>query len=136
MHLFRMSKAGLPVLLGLTLALATSAVFAQTEIRILPEAQSSALDGALEAGLQMESGGRWSEAISHYEDLLREFPRDRSIESRLELARLRYDLTRRYNDRSYCNALTSVSPQKALDGFLNANGLTLMISIAKVRKRK
>ena len=124
------SMAGLPVLC-LVLALVSTPVEAQNQIRILPEADASGLNGALEAGVTLERGGRWGEAISHYEDLLREFPNDRSIEGRLDMARMRYDLSRRYNDRSYRDALVNVNPQSALDAYsevllkINAHYVTM-----------
>ncbi|MCA9245662.1 MAG: S41 family peptidase [Planctomycetales bacterium] len=124
-------KAGLPFLFALLLGLAPLAVSAQTEIRILPESAAGSLDGQLEAGLNLERGGRWGEAISHYENLLREFPNDRAVEKRLEMARLRYDLSRRYNDGSYCGALATVSAQEALEAYsevllkINAHYVTM-----------
>ena len=63
----------------------------------------------------MELQRRWGEAVTCYEDALRLYPDEQSLERRFESARLHYDLGRRYADRSFCRSLTELSPQQALD---------------------
>ena len=65
-------------------------------------------------GHQLERERRWGEALSHYENAIRAFPRQRSLQQRFESARLHYDLGRRYGDRSFRDALDRLSEQKAL----------------------
>ena len=69
----------------------------------------------LRRGQELEVDHRWGEALSHYEDALRQFPNDHSLERRFEFTRLHYDLGRRYNDRSFNDMLRSMSPEEALD---------------------
>jgi carboxyl-terminal processing protease len=75
---------------------------------------SRALQDLLRRGFQLESEGRWGDALLHYEEALRSYPTDPSLLRRYELARLHYDLVRRYSDRSFLRLLESLSPQEAL----------------------
>ena len=67
------------------------------------------------SGQQLELERRWGDAISDYEEAVRQFPEDRQIEQRFEVARLHYDLGRRYNDQSFCNCVQQLSAEQALD---------------------
>ena len=92
-------------------------------------AQQATLDGApvaqvsgegqiaevLARGRQLETERRWGEALTHYEDALRQYPATRTIEQRLQLSRIHYDLGRRYNDRGFREALASMSGRQAID---------------------
>ena len=69
----------------------------------------------LRRGQQLELERRWGDAISYYEEAVRQFPEDRQIEQRFEVARLHYDLGRRYNDQSFCNCVQQLSAEQALD---------------------
>ena len=81
---------------------------------LLPD-PSSALQELLRRGFQLESEGRWGDALVHYEEALRCYPTDPSLLRRYELARLHYDLVRRYSDRSFLRLLEVLSAQEALD---------------------
>ena len=41
---------------------------------------------------------------AHYEDAVRQHPKDLSLHQRFDVARLHYDLDRRYADRSFCES--------------------------------
>lgn len=69
----------------------------------------------LRAGQQMEMERRWSEALSHYEEAIRRFPDDRTLESHFASARLHYDLGRRYADQSFREKIRALSFREALD---------------------
>lgn len=69
----------------------------------------------LRRGQELEVERRWGDAFSHYEDAVRQFPQDRSLQRRFQSARLHYDLSRRYDDRSYCDVLAQLSLDQALD---------------------
>jgi carboxyl-terminal processing protease len=73
------------------------------------------VDGLLRHGQELEIQRRWGEALAHYEDALRTFPEDMTLERRFELARLHYDLGRRYADRSFCETVSRLPPEKVLD---------------------
>lgn len=69
----------------------------------------------LARGRQLETERRWGEALTHYEDALRLHPAARTIEQRLQLSRIHYDLGRRYNDRGFRDALARMSARDAID---------------------
>ncbi len=69
----------------------------------------------LQQGRQFEQQRRWGEALSHYEDALQQFPTDDGLKQRFELSRRHYDVVRRYNDRSFRDALGALSAEEALD---------------------
>ena len=81
------------------------------------------VENFLRQGRQLELQRRWGEAlVTHYEDALRLYPDEQSLERRFESARLHYDLGRRYADRSFCRSLTQLSPQQALDLYAGRAG--------------
>jgi carboxyl-terminal processing protease len=71
----------------------------------------------LQRGRQLELERRWGDALTHYEEAIRQHPDDASLQRRFELTRLHYDLGRRYADRSFCDALGHLPPAKALDAY-------------------
>ncbi len=75
---------------------------------------ASAVEELLRRGMQLESQGRWGDALFHYEEALRNYPAEATLQRRYELARLHYDLVRRYTDRSFLRILETLSPQEAL----------------------
>jgi carboxyl-terminal processing protease len=77
--------------------------------------RSVAIDGYLQRGQELEGQRRWGEALAHYEQGLRQFPEVDSLEKRFELARLHYDLGRRYADRSFAERISQMPGEKALD---------------------
>jgi carboxyl-terminal processing protease len=77
--------------------------------------RSLQVDGYLQRGQELEIQRRWGEALAHYEEGLRRFPEDNSLEKRFELARLHYDLGRRYADRSFAEKLAKMPAEKALE---------------------
>jgi carboxyl-terminal processing protease len=89
---------------------------AQGQIRIVeaPTADRAALDDILRQGSELESGDRWGDAMSHYEEALRKYPGDPALGQKYEAARVQYDLTRRYNDASFRRAVGTLSERDAL----------------------
>ncbi len=84
-------------------------------VTIVPEAMpANALHTLLEKGQQFESNNRWGEALSHYEEALREHRSDKTLKERHDFAKLHYSLDRRYNDRSFRKSITALSGQQAL----------------------
>jgi carboxyl-terminal processing protease len=79
------------------------------------EAPSADIKQSIAQGQTLESERRWGEALTLYEDTLRRFPRDPAIKERLQLARIHYDLGRRYNDNSFKKSLTKLPERDALD---------------------
>lgn len=79
------------------------------EIRII-----GAVDEVIEQGQNLEQQRRWGDALSHYEDALRQYPGDRRLEQRLTVSRLHYDVARRYHDNSFRQAVRGLSHAEAL----------------------
>jgi carboxyl-terminal processing protease len=102
----------LAFLLAVGLALPAAA---QTQVRIVPAQQNVAeIDGVLERAEKMESEQRWGEALSIYEEALRDYPDHSGLGSRHNLAKIHYDLSRRYSDSSFLRALTAVDERQAM----------------------
>lgn len=66
-------------------------------------------------GRELETQRRWSEALSWYEDALRQYPQHQSLEERLHLTRIHYDLSGRYGDQAYRASLDTLGRDKLLE---------------------
>ncbi len=88
---------------------------AQDAFRDVDAPAQSELLSVLDQGLQLEEQRRWGEALTHYEEAARRYPGHEQLAQRMVLARLHFDLSRRYVDSSYLNSLRSLSEQQALD---------------------
>jgi len=69
----------------------------------------------LRQGQQLESDRRWGEALSLYEEAVRQYPGDATIRERFDLARMHYDLGRRYGDRSFLEMIGRLASEESLD---------------------
>jgi carboxyl-terminal processing protease len=85
----------------------------QYVVAISPRTQE--IDQALRRGQQMETERRWGDALTCYEDALRQFPGENDLQRRFDTARLHYDLQRRCLDRSFYQALGRLSLDQALE---------------------
>lgn len=95
---------------------AVSASLLATESVAIPaDALPASTDVAVEKGLELESLGRWADAVAHYEQALRETPGDRRLEWRFDVARLHSCLERRYADASFVETLRTVDARTSLD---------------------
>jgi carboxyl-terminal processing protease len=74
----------------------------------------SAISRWIEKGQSLEVSGRWAEALSHYEEALREHPEDSTLTGHFDLARLHYSLEQRYDDRSFRTSVTTLKSSDAL----------------------
>ena len=103
------------LLASCALGLAPAAGQPATTISISP--RSGAIDDVLTRGRKFETEHRWGEALTHYEDAIRLYPGNPSLQQRFYVSRQYYDLTRRYADRSFCAGLDQISLTKALDAY-------------------
>ena len=88
---------------------------ADEPITIVPAAlPANALSSVLDEGLELESSSRWGEALSHYEEALREHRGNDTLRERHDLAKLHYSLDRRYHDRSFRQSISALNNQQAL----------------------
>ncbi len=69
----------------------------------------------IETGKQMEIEGRWAEALNHYQQALKVVPENPQILTRRSIARIHFDLTRRYSDSTYVESLTRMGGANALN---------------------
>ena len=103
----------------LCLLVAPFTVSAQSQIRI-PKAAlvtHASVQEIIDVGKTLERSGRWGDALTHYEEALREFPEQPDIEQRLSLSRIHFDLSRRYADSSFVASLRNLTEHEALDLF-------------------
>lgn len=75
---------------------------------------AASISGLIEQGRSLESSGRWAEALSYYEEALREHPEEPALVERFDLARLHYSLEQRYTDRSFRSSVQTLRPQQAM----------------------
>jgi carboxyl-terminal processing protease len=108
--------------------LPAASLSAQTSVpRALPQATNKvaipanpitdAIKSFLQKGQSLETSGRWAEALSYYEEALREHPQEPALQDRFDLARLHYSLEQRYDDRSFRDAAQKLRPQQSLDQY-------------------
>ena len=76
---------------------------------------SPAVADLLERGGKFEQERRWGDALTYYEDALRQFPGDVQLKRHFDLTRLHYDLGRRYHDRSFREMVGRLPVNEALD---------------------
>ena len=65
-------------------------------------------------GKDLEKNGRWGDALGLYQQFLRSHPIDKNIARRRSVARLHFDLERRYSDSSFINTIESSEASAAL----------------------
>lgn len=75
---------------------------------------AGALQTVLEQGQRLENTRRWGEALSVYEEGLRDFPDSETLRQRQDIARLHYCLERRYGDHSFLQSVETLDLQQAL----------------------
>jgi carboxyl-terminal processing protease len=96
------------------LALAAATAHAQTVTLAPPLATHDDLAVVLEQGSRLERERRWAEALSHYEDALRQHPQRPDLQQRVTVARAHYEVCRRYNDQSFSTALGTLTERETL----------------------
>jgi len=85
------------------------------QVNILPESfAADPLQDVLAKGRELETNSRWGEALTHYEDALREHRDNATLRERHDLAKLHYSLERRYHDRSFLKSLSALNRRSAL----------------------
>ena len=79
------------------------------------DAIQATISRVLDSGRSLELSGHWADALTHYEEALHEYPEERSLQARFDVARLHYSLQQRYDDRSFRESLRTLRPQQSLD---------------------
>ncbi|MBW3597411.1 MAG: S41 family peptidase [Planctomycetes bacterium] len=80
-----------------------------------PVAVASEVQEVLARGQVLESERKWGEALSVYEDALREHPELAALQQRVTIARMHLDVARRYSDADFVTSVTRMTEQQALD---------------------
>lgn len=96
---------------ALAVASSASSVFAQTVRFRAPESSAAKLEQLLTQGAELEQDRRWDEALSLYEDAVREYPEQPRVRHLRDLSRMHYDLGRRYADQSFRQSLATMPPR-------------------------
>jgi carboxyl-terminal processing protease len=111
-------------LAGSWLTFAPSAALAQVSrspepVFIAPELPpESSLASVIAEGARLESLHRWGEALTHYEEALRNHPESDVLQKREDLAKIHFSLDRRYADHRFLQSLQSLTPQQATGLYL------------------
>ena len=91
-----------------TVCLASATLFAQTDDMDAQTAQE-----ILGRGATLETQKQWGEALSLYQQAVRKFPENRSLQTRRSVARIHYDVQRRYADSSFIKTINTTDGHKA-----------------------
>jgi len=75
---------------------------------------STQLDDVISEGQQLEDEGRWVEALSHYDEHVREYPEAQHLRTRRTLAHIHVDIDRRMADSSYSQFVTMTPESQAM----------------------
>jgi carboxyl-terminal processing protease len=67
-----------------------------------------------EKGARLEGERKWAEALSFYEEALRQHPARNDLAQRVTLARAHYDVSRRYGDATFVSTIDQLRDRDAL----------------------
>ena len=82
--------------------------------RIKAEARPLA-EAILEQGTNLESNGQWGEALGLYQKALKDHPKNAMLVTRRAVARIHYDLERRYADQSFIKTIADTNGKTAMN---------------------
>lgn len=77
--------------------------------------QQAAADNFIEQGMEFEKGGQWADALSLYQQAIKTYPKNSKLIEKRTIARIHYDLQRRYSDKSFRRTLASSSTTESLN---------------------
>jgi carboxyl-terminal processing protease len=105
------------LLLAATLLFTSSLCLGQTTEAQWKQARANAQPSThvLSQGLEYEQQGKWGEALSLYQQALRENPKDQQLRQRRTIARIHFDLDRRYGDQSFLKTIGTTGERKSLE---------------------
>lgn len=95
-------------------AVAAEAQTAQT-VSTPQAADPIRLRSLIDEGKQLELDGRWGDALNHYQQALKVLPENPQIKTRRSIARIHFDLRRRYSDSRYVESLSRMGGANALN---------------------
>ena len=77
----------------------------------------SIVEQIIHQGSQLETSAKWGEALTHYEQAIKDYPQDANLQRRLLSARVHFDLKRRYLDSSYVKSVRRSDQRTASETF-------------------
>lgn len=77
--------------------------------------ESSRTTDVIKQGEQFELRQQWAEALNLYQQALKSDPNNSALRERRSIARIHFDLDRRYSDTSFIDTISTTSGAKALD---------------------
>ena len=80
-----------------------------------PAAAQQAAADTLAQGRELEKGGQWADALSLYQQAIKTYPKNTKLIEKRTIARIHYDLQRRYSDKSFRKTLASSSTTESLN---------------------
>lgn len=86
-----------------------------SQVPSLPSTRVTELESVFRRGVELEQECRWGEAVAHYEEAIIEHPEQLDLSQRAASARVHFDISRRYADSSYLEALATTDAQSALN---------------------
>ncbi len=73
------------------------------------------VDDVIRQGELLERERRWGDALTYYEEAIKDHPQRGELRGRLTVARTHLDVARRYSDQSYLVSLDRLTEQQALE---------------------
>ncbi len=118
MEYTRMTRS---LLNALAILLATACLL---PLNVSAQSVADASDAAetLLEGRDLEKNGRWGDALGLYQQFLRTHPVDETIQRRRSVARLHFDLDRRYSDSSFIQTVQTSQTSSALTVYAEVLG--------------
>ena len=89
-------------------------IWSAAAIAIGPPAQTQDIEQVLLEGKALEQQGLWGEALGAYQSALKISPANETLQTRRAVARIHYDLERRYSDTSFIETIRSTDAQTAM----------------------
>lgn len=78
-------------------------------------AASADAQQVIDEGLALERELRWGDALSLYQKAIREFPKSAQLQQRRAIARIHFDMDRRYSDTSFVRTIRETDGNTALN---------------------
>jgi carboxyl-terminal processing protease len=83
--------------------------------QVSPAVAAVSADDFIRQGLQLESDGHWADALNLYQRAIKTYPNHAQLIEKRTVARIHYDLRRRYADSSFRQTISSSSDAEALN---------------------
>lgn len=106
-----------------SLRLVCTLLFAMLSLVVLPsntfanpfENEALSLESVLEEGTAFETNGQWGEALTLYQRALKDDPKNQALVTRRAVARIHYDLERRYSDTSFIKTIRETNAKTSMN---------------------